>query len=250
MLLDAVILAGSPNTGTLRECSDETYEAAIRLGHKPMIRYVVDALLQSGEIDRIAVTGPPQLKDEFPEEQVVMAQVEGTVIGNTISALSLVDNTKHVLIATCDIPLLTPCAVKDLIEACRRETADFYYPIVPMPEVDRCFPGIKRTAVKLREGTFTGGNLFIVNPGMLIKNAAKAQEFVNYRKSPLKLSKLLGFSFVFKLLLNRLSIPELEKKISDMMGLTAKAVITMFPEIGVDLDKPSDYQVISKFLDR
>lgn len=247
-MLDAVVIAGSPNSGPLRECSDETYEAMIRIGSKPMIKYVVDALFDSKIVNKVAIAGPTELKEIFPQESVVVAGLEGTVIGNARKAMAFVDNTKPVLIATCDIPLLTPQAVRDFVRASQGQDADFFYPIVSMEEVHRHFPGVKRTAVKITEGTFTGGNLFIVNPEKVPASAAKAQKFVDYRKSPLKLCKLLGLKFVFKLLLSRLSIPELEKKVSEVLEIKVKAVITPYPEIGIDVDKPSDYSIVSTFL--
>lgn len=248
--MDAIILAGSPNNGPLRGCSDEHYEALIKIDGKPMIRYVVDALLECGEINRIAVSGPAELKDIFHENRLRFSESEGTVIGNTIKALAMVDHTQPVLIATCDIPLLTAKAVEDFVRLSSGGKADFYYPIVSMEGVDRLFPEVKRTSVKLIEGTFTGGNLFIVNPDIILRCAARAQEFINCRKSPLKLSRLLGLKFVFKLLMNRLSIPELEEKVAQLFGISVKAVITTFPEIGIDIDKPSDYEIIAKYLDK
>ncbi|MHB9093165.1 MAG: nucleotidyltransferase family protein [Eubacteriales bacterium] len=247
-MFDAIVIAGSPNSGPLSECSNEAYEAMIRIGEKPMIRYVVDALFESKLVNNIAISGPKELKDEFPEETVKVAGLEGTVIGNARKALDLVDTTKPVIIATCDIPLLTAKAVRDFVQLSQEEDVDFFYPIVSMDEVRRQFPEIKRTSVKLEEGTFTGGNLFIVNPEAVPRSAAKAQEFVNFRKSPVKLCQLLGLRFVLKLLFSHLTIPELEKKVSEVLDIKVKAVVTMFPEIGIDVDKPSDYSIVSDYL--
>ena len=247
-MYDAVILAGSPNTGPLAECSAENYEALIKIGDKPMVRYVVDALLDSKLVNKIAISGPEELARYFPEDSVVVVETEGTVIGNALKALAAVDNTKPVIISTCDIPLLTAEAVIDFIKLCQGTDAHFFYPIVSMAEASQRYPGVKRTSAKIKEGKFTGGNIFVLNQGLNSRVTAKAQEFVNLRKSPIQLAKLLGFKFVFKLLVGRLAIPELEAKVSEVLGLTVKAVITMFPEIGIDVDKPSDYSIVSAFL--
>ncbi len=249
-MLDAIVVAGSPNTGPLRECSNENYEAMIRIGQKPMIRYVVDALIASNMVDKVVIAGPAELKGEFPEESVLVAEARGPVIENAIKAMKLVDTSKPIMIATCDIPLLTARAVEDFVKMSRDRDVDFFYPIVSMDEAARRYPGVTRTAVRLKEGTFTGGNLFIVNPAVIPRSAGKAQEFVDYRKSPFHLCRLLGIKFVFKLLFNSLSIPELEAKVSEVFGIKAKAVITLFPEIGIDVDKPSDYSIVSAYLDK
>lgn len=249
-MYDAIVLAGSPNTGPLAECSAESYEAMIKIGDKPMVRYVVDALLDSKLINKIAISGPKELAGYFPEDCVVVVEPEGTVIGNAAKALEFVDTSKPVIISTCDIPLLSAEAVVDLITLCQGANADFFYPIVSMEEANQKFPGVKRTSAKIKEGKFTGGNIFILNKGLNSSVKAKAQEFVNLRKSPLQLARLLGFKFVVKLLFGSLSIPELEAKVTDVLGLKVKAVVTMFPEIGIDVDKPSDYSIVSEFLSK
>lgn len=247
-MYDAIVLAGSPNTGPLAECSEEKYEALIKIGNKPMVRYVVDALLDSKLINKISISGPKELAVFFPEKSVVVVEPEGTVIGNALKALELVDAAKPIIISTCDIPLLTAEAVIDFIKLCEGIDADFFYPIVSMEDAIQKFPDVKRTSAKIKEGKFTGGNIFVLNKGLNSTITAKAQEFVNLRKSPLQLSRLLGFKFVFKLLFGSLTIPELEAKVSEVLGLKVKAVITLFPEIGIDVDKPSDYTIVSIFL--
>ncbi|PKM81443.1 MAG: hypothetical protein CVU89_09330 [Firmicutes bacterium HGW-Firmicutes-14] len=249
-MFDAVIVAGSPNTGPLRECSDMPYEAMIRIGGKPMVRYVVDALLESGLIHSIAIAGPVEMKEIFPEEQVTVVQAGGEIVENAVKAMSYIDNTRPVLIVTSDIPLLTAEAVRNFISLCGDRDADFYYPIVSMDMAEERYPGVSRTSAKLKEGTFTGGNLFLVNPAAVPLCADRAREFVKNRKSPLKLCRLLGFKFIFKLLFNRLTIPELQKKVSEILGIMVKAVITDFPEIGIDVDKPSDYILVNAYLDK
>jgi len=249
-MFDAIVVAGSDNSGPLRDCSNESYEAMIRIGSKPMVRYVIDALKESGIVHRIVVAGPKELEEFLADDCVTVVQTKYGIIENAVKALEYVDTSAPVLIATCDIPLLTAQAVKNFVDLSLKYDADFFYPIVSMNEVYRRFPEIERTSAKLKEGRFTGGNLFIVNPAVVPRSAEKAREFVNYRKSPVKLCRILGFKFVFKLILNMLSIPELEDKVSEVLGINVKAIITEYPEIGIDVDKPSDYSIVSQYLDR
>lgn len=247
-MLDVVVLAGSVNSGPLRECSEEANEAMIKIGSKPMIRYVVDALIKAQYIRKIVIVGPNELKKLFSEEFVEVIEATGTAVENLIRGLGFVDTSGKVMIATCDIPLLTAKAVDDFIQTRCEPEVDLYYPIVPMELIHSRFPSIKRTCVKLCEGNFTGGNLFIINPSVVADCEGKVQQFIDYRKSPIHLSRILGVKFVIKFLLNRLSIPELEKKVSQVLGIRGKAVVTMYPEIGVDVDKASDYSIVSAYL--
>lgn len=249
-MLDVVVLAGSANSGPLRECSSESSEAMIRIGLKPMVRYVVEALLESKNINKIVVVGSVGLRNIFPEESVEIVEAEGTAIENLIRGLDFVNTSRPVLISTCDIPLLTVRAVDDFLMLSQDKEIDLFYPIVEMAQINRFFPEIRRTSVNLREGIFTGGNLFLVNPSVIKRCAKKAEEFVYYRKSPFQLCRILGLNFVFKFLINRLSIPEVEEKVSDLLEIRARAVISSFPEIGIDVDKPSDYTIVSAYFDK
>ena len=50
---------------------------------------------------------------------------------------------------------------------------------------------------------------------------------------------------LLKLVMRRLTIAEVEKKMSKILGIACKAVLTAYPEIGADVDKESDYNLIS-----
>lgn len=249
-MIDAIVLAGGKCPAPLRECSGEANEALIKIGQKPMVNYVAEALMNSKHIDHIAIIGPEKIKEQLPEGNITVVSPEETPLENLIKGLKFVDTSKMVLVATCDIPLLTSEGVDDFIQSSLDEDVDFFYPIVPMDRVYRVFPDIKRTSVNLSEGIFTGGNLFLINPMVVGGCMRKVEKFVALRKSPIKLCRLLGLTFVFKFLLKRLSIPELEKKVSDLLGVKGKAVVTPYPEIGVDIDKPSDYSIVLAYLNK
>ncbi|HYG58331.1 MAG TPA: hypothetical protein VD902_09755, partial [Symbiobacteriaceae bacterium] len=134
--------------------------------------------------------------------------------------------------------------IDGLVALCRQKPADIYYPIVEKSIGENKYPFVKRTYVTLREGIFTGGNLFIVNPEVIESTAPKARRFLDYRKAPLKMAMLLGITFVLRYLLFRnLNLQELEAKVSQMWDLRGAVVVCPWPEVGIDVDKPSDLQL-------
>jgi hypothetical protein len=128
--------------------------------------------------------------------------------------------------------------------------AELYYPALPREDAQSRFPNVKRTYAKLREGTFTGGNVFMIDPRVAPRLAAKAREFVALRKSPARMAGRLGPAFLVKLLLGVLSVRELEIKVSRMFGVKGGVVITRSVEIGVDVDKISDLDLVRQELGR
>ncbi|MBS4024415.1 MAG: nucleotidyltransferase family protein [Clostridia bacterium] len=250
--MDALILAGSVNNDKLRECSPVANEAFIPIGGKAMVQYVVEAIKKSSQIERIIIVGPPeQFQPLFAQDEKILFAMRGeTIIQGTLNGLKLTSSSQ-VLIATSDIPLLTPEAVDMFIKDClEHQNVELFYPIVPKEVNDRDFPGVKRTYVKLKDGIFTGGNLFLVNPEIVPRCAAKAEEIVSLRKSPLALAKLIGVGFIIKFLLRQLTIAEAENQVSKLLGVVGKAIVSPYPEIGVDVDKPSDLELVRKVLSK
>jgi CTP:molybdopterin cytidylyltransferase MocA len=246
----AVLLAGAPNEGRLKDVSPAPYEALVEVGGRPMIEYVVDALLDAKSIGEIVVLGPEaELKAVMGTRRVKVLPAEGTIIGNVLRGLdALPDGDGRVLVASSDTPLVTGAIIDGLVDLCSQRDGDLYYPVCERKVCDARFPGMKRTYIPLREGTFTGGNILMFNGAVLRRCAAAAARFVAQRKSPVGLASLLGLGFIINLLLRRLTIAGLERKISRMFDLVGVAVVCPFPEIGVDVDKPSDLDLVQGIL--
>lgn len=247
-MIDALVLAGSMNDGPLRECSTVQYEALIPIGQRPMVDYVVDALLESKAIRRVVVVGPLELQPLLEPKGVQVILPRNTMMENLAAGFEQMSGAKRILVVTSDIPLITPESIDRFIELCAEGQADLYFPVVKKEAVEEKFPRVKRTYVKLKEGTFTGGNIFLVNPQVLPECYDLGQQFIDLRKSPLGLCKLLGPGFLIKFISCKLTVAEAEKKVSALLGIKGQAVICGIPEVGVDVDKPSDLSLVIKTL--
>ncbi|HOV79141.1 MAG TPA: nucleotidyltransferase family protein [Bacillota bacterium] len=246
-MIDAVVLAGSPNDGPLQECSPVLHEALIPIGGRAMVEYVVDALLNSRQIRRVLVVGPEaELSSMLSGDRVSVAGSAGGIMQNIEAGLSRLPGAKRVLLATSDIPMLTSEAVDDFLTLCGDMSGDLYYPVISRNEVEKKFPSTRRTYVSLRSGVYTGGNLFIINPAKFKMCVDNGQKLISLRKSPVGLCRLLGVVFVVKFLTRTLTLHEAEKKVSELLGIKGTVVISRFPEIGVDVDKPDDLELVLK----
>jgi GTP:adenosylcobinamide-phosphate guanylyltransferase len=245
MAVNVILLAGAANTGPLKDVSPVTNEALIDIGGKPMVQYVIDGLRQSKEVKRIAIVAPPgEIEPHVTGEDLQFVPSSGHIIDNVMNAYRVLPKDEQLLIATCDIPLINGEIIDGLIQLCREKPADIYYPIVEKSVGEQKYPYVKRTYVSLKEGTFTGGNLFLINPAVAERTAPKVRKFLDFRKNPMKMVTLLGISFLLRyLLFKNLTLAELEKKISDMWDLKGAVIICPWPEVGIDVDKPSDLQL-------
>ncbi len=240
LLLDAVVLGG----GTLKKGKKTLCKGEIKIGGKLMIEYVVDQLRMCSFIKHIFVTIPPSVSvDSWAQKVDKVIYTDGTMLENLFKGLREVKSEK-VLILSSDIPLITSEAIKDFLERCKLKRADGYYPIVPKEEMNKRFPLAKRTYATVREGTFTGGNLIFVNPKILLNNELLVNQFYSLRKSPLRLAKVLGFKFLLKFFFKRLTITEAEERLSSLVNAKIIAVITPYPEVGLDVDKEEDLKLV------
>ncbi len=247
MKVDALILAGGSLKGISGE--DKVSKALIEIEGKPMIEYVIDVLKDCPEIGRMVVVIPSNAPLGNWAQRVDRVLFKGGSLTENIEAgMEYLGKDQPILVLSSDIPLITPEAIGDFLNRCLGRESCVYYPIISREEVEKRFPGTQRTYAALKEGTFTGGNIALIDPQVIRDNRELLERLYNLRKSPFQLVRVLGFRFILKFLLRRLTIGELEEKASHLIRTRGCAIITPFPEIGVDVDKDSDLELVRRIL--
>lgn len=222
-------------------------------GH-PMLEYIVAALFQSGRISDILLVAPEsalkQLEPVLPEGVSLCSAADSMPLtaAKALDALKAPDKQK-VLFVCDDIPLLTSEAVNDFLNQCEAyPDKEAFYPIIRQETCQKAFPEGKRTYGKLNDGVFTGGNMMLLSAGMVRGNLQRGEEIFSMRKSPLKLCRWLGFGFILKLLLHLLDTNKVQERVSQLMGYPCQVIISPFPELGVDVDKPADWDLVKQYI--
>ncbi|NLJ84294.1 MAG: NTP transferase domain-containing protein [Halanaerobiaceae bacterium] len=251
MKLDVIILAGAPNDGPLKEMSDTEHEALIKIAHLPMVEYVLKAVNQAQYTGRVVVVGPQkELEESIQEKADFFVEGSYSIKDNILRGLAaLEDGSDYILLMSSDIPLITAEVIDKYIQACLQDgKADLYYPIIPKESNLEKFPEAKRTYFQLAEGVFTGGNMVIVKPEIFTGTEALLEKVFAWRKKPWKLSRLLGVKFIMRFVAGNLSIVEIEEKVAKITGYRGHFMVTEDAEIGFDVDKPSDLEIIQNTL--
>lgn len=249
-MFNVVVLAGTGGKGTLEEQQKVENKAFININGRPMITYVLETIDRAPSIRTTAVVGPSPYLERLTGEGYSFTPVpeEGGLLQNMAAGLRALDRNVPSLVTTSDIPLLTVSAVEDFLSRCSPYDHDLYYPIISRDDCERRFPGMTRTYVRLKEGHFSGGNMVLVNPAWVLENLDDLVMFISYRKKPWKLLRLLPLSLVVKFFTRRLTVPDLEAYLSRLFNARGRAILTGYVEIGADLDKISDLEVISNAL--
>lgn len=228
-----------------------------RIKGKPIINYIMEALRASGRIGNIYVVTDSKCLEALEQEGIAgyipvpcnkptLAEV-GLVAANAVEERRP-DNHKIVFVCD-DIPLLTAEAVQAFLDQCEAEPeSEIYYTIIRKETCQKQFPESKRTYGYLSDGSFTGGNMTLLTQQAIAKNQNMAKLFYDNRKNPVKLCGILGWWLVVCALFHCLSSRDVEKRCTELMGVSCKAIITEHACIGMDMDKPADWELMHRLL--
>lgn len=259
MTVAAVVLAGRRNTGAFREVSPAAWEALVEVAGRPMVSYVVGALRAAPGIGRVVVVGPPGELAAALGPGVVEAVPPGDSLAENLrrgfTALAAAEGEEggvpsRAIVCGCDLPFLRGEVIEAFLAACDTLPASFHYPVIPRSVCEARYPGARRTYASLREGTFTGGNAFLISPEARQPLLDLVGRFYAVRKSPLRLARLLGPTILLKFLFRRLGVGDVERLFQRWTGLAGRAVIFPHAEVGMDVDKPEDLALAETVLRR
>jgi len=253
MTINAVILAGGKNNAAMQATTGVKNRALTPLGDRTMLDYVVSSLRRAPVLGEIFVVG------EVPSGEGYTQVIGGeTLIENLLAGLRAAQGgsgAERVLIGTSDIPFLTSESIEDFVRQGMESGADLCCSYVSLTRCLEKYPEMKRTAIKLSEGRFTLGNLMLVNPVPLLAHPEIIQQAYAARKSPVQVARLLGLGLLGRLLLARtvspslLTVAALEKAVSRLLGgIRVSAILSAYPEIGTDVDKPEDVSIARRLL--
>ncbi len=250
-MVNGLILAGAPNSGRLKDASPAPVEAVIQVAGRPLVDFVVDAMVGARQVEQLVVVGPAQYLGYLTAQRpgVRLVDAAGELVENLVAGLETLPGDQLAVVATADIPLLTGPIVDGFVAQCLAQgDYDFYYTVVPKDVIMKKFPGARRSWINLQERAVTGGNLFMVRPAVALAVKDELIRVTELRKNELGLALMLGPGLLLKYLFGRLTLPEAENRVCSHFHIRGRAVVVEYPEIGVDVDKPADLGLVESIL--
>ena len=244
-MLNIVVLAGSYRE---KNALGVYNKALMDIKGKPMLEYILDALMRVRDISQTALVGPAAQLSRYDSDRVHAVESNGTIMENVMAGARSFKDENDLLILVSDLPMLTAEAVEDFIQQSYKTGGDFCYPVIPRECMEAKFPGSRRSYTQLHDGIFTGGNMFFVRPQVLEKSLWLAEKMLAARKHPLQMARLVHVGLLVKLMTGSLRIADAEKRVSEILGIKARAVICRYAEVGHDVDKPEDVALAEKYL--
>jgi molybdopterin-guanine dinucleotide biosynthesis protein A len=247
---DVVILAGQDprRPDPLASMHGVAHKVLIPIDGRPMIWHVVDALAGSERIGRVVVVGLGAEAGVAFSRPVDFLPDQGSLLSNVVHGFSCLaahgSPQRYALLTTGDIPLIRAEIIDWFIEACQPLDKDVYWGIVERRTMEALFPKSKRTYLRLVEGDFCSGDLYLGKIQAALGRQTILRQLVEHRKSILQQLRLLGPGVVLKFLLRRLRLADLLQLLQRLLELRGQTVILPFAEAGMDVDKPHQLEQV------
>ena len=188
--MDAVVLAGGipqPNE-PLYSYSHGEAKALIDMAGKPMIQWVLDALGASKSIEHVVVIGLSD-KARLPcKKPLTYLPNQGKLLENlkagAAKVLEINPKAEYVLFVSSDIPSITAEMVEWLIATCKQTDDDLYYNVVRREDMERVFPGSRRTYTRLKDLAVCGGDMNMVRASIVDQNSGFREQAARFPQEP------------------------------------------------------------------
>lgn len=252
--MDVILTAGGTSRpkDALYPLTGGGYKAMLDINGKPMIQYVLDALNACDKIERIIMVGlPPDNLLESAKTFITMED-HGDMVANILAGarelIRLDPAATYALIVSSDIPSVTGSMIDWVIEQIQESDDEIFYNVIERKVMEARFPNSRRTYVHLKNLDLCGGDLNAIRLSIASSENPLWDRLIEARKSPLHQAALIGYDTLFLLLLGRLSLDEAAKAVSRRMGIRARAILCPYAELGMDVDKPFQLEIMRKDL--
>lgn len=248
--MDAILLAGGvPDPDSpLYPYAKGKPKAAIQIGKKSMVQWVLDALDGSSSIDNIVVVGMEEIRNDLHSTKILdfRSSSDDYIQNFQLGADALLfhkPSAERVALVSCDIPMLTPEGVDWVIQTALETDGDLCYCVIEQSQMEKRFPDSARSYVKLRDMNVCGGDIGVIKLDLYKNRKDFWRKLFEARKTTLHQARLIGFDVLLLLLLRRLTLEDAVHKVTKRLGITGRGLNCPYPEVGMDIDKPHQLEI-------
>jgi GTP:adenosylcobinamide-phosphate guanylyltransferase len=253
-MLDAIVTAGG-----IPQPDEPLYDhtlgkpkALLNVCGKPMIQWVFDALDQAETVGQIVVIGLDPTDEVHCKKAVAFLPNQGSMLENVragiIKVLELNPASRHTLAVSSDIPAITAEAVNWTVNTAMQSDLDLYYNVITRQVMEEKFPNSRRSYTRLKDVEVCGGDMNVLRTMTVTANDELWQRIIAARKNVLKQAALLGYDTLILLMLRLVTLEGAVKKVTRRINLTGQAILCPYAEIGMDVDKPHQLELVCEYL--
>ena len=227
-------------------------KALLEIGGKPMIQWVVDALSGAQSIDGIILIGLDRNHGITSHKPLHFQPNQAGMLENILAGIEAVQRInpgpQYILAASSDIPAIQPEMVDWVVKAATETENDLYYNVVTRQSMEARYPQSKRTYLHLKDMQVCGGDLHVLHTRAAESDKDFWRQVIAARKNPLKQAGMIGFDVLFLLLCRQIKLQDAVRKVGMRVHLKGRAVVCPYAEIGMDVDKPHQLEMMRQEL--
>ena len=252
--MDAIITAGGipKPDAPLYQYTQGNNKALLDIGGKPMIQWVLDAVAQSEQVDRIVIVG---LDESAKLDSIIPIHFlpnQGGIVDNikagTYKVAELNPAAELLLVVSSDIPSITTEMVDWVIQQAEERQVDIMYTAVEKQTMESRFPKGNRSFIKLKGSAVCGGDMHSISVTAVTHNEEMWNKLEASRKNAFKQMAILGFDTLFLVGLRLIDINRAARRIAKRLGLSGVGEISPYAEIAMDVDKPHQLKILEEDL--
>lgn len=248
--LTAVVLAGSrPGSDPLAGAFGTDLKALVPVAGKPMVRWPVDAILQSPRFGQVRVVAqePERIGQVLPANPKLLVERSNATIAATLERMCFDPTVRWPLfVTTADHVLLTQDMIDEFCDL--GEIADIAIGVVERDNLMRRLPASRRTWIRFRSGAYSGANMFLLGGKKVLPALEAWRSIEQDRKKAWALLFALGPLTFIGAALRLRTIHQTLDRIGRRLGVSIEAVDLSDPLAAVDVDKLSDHGMVEQLL--
>ena len=245
----ALVLAGQRGgTDPLAAAGGVSHKALLPVAGVPMLLRVIASLREAPAIGRIVVS------IERPETTLAgLDGLSGVILrpaeaSPARSAAAILEEFgTPLLVTTADHALLSAAMVTYLLDAAPPEAAALAA-LARSETVLLEFPEAQRSWLRLRDGAFSGCNLFLLARPEAARVVGFWQKLEQHRKRPLTMAWMLGLLPLLRYALGMMTLQGAARALGRRCAVRLGFVELPFGAAAVDVDKPSDLVLVEAAL--
>lgn len=252
--MDAVVLAGgrADHKDPLYPLCGEDYKSLLKIAGKPMVQWVLDAISSSKTVEQVILIGLEDQPDLSCFKPLTFLPDKGTLIENIIQGAGYLQahrpDQSHMLTISADIPAITGEIIDQMSGIFANYDLDICYAVIERSIMESRFPGSRRTFTRFKDLDVCGGDFNCVRKSTALDPRGPWNELIRNRKNPLKQAALIGFDTLLRVLTRTITLDATAERVCKRMGITGKAILSPFAEIGMDVDKPFQFKIVENDL--
>lgn len=254
--MDAIVTAGGiPEPGEpLYEYTQGQAKALLDIAGKPMIQWVLDALNGSSAVENVVLIGLPADSEVNSTKPTTFIPNQGAMLENIRTGvqkiLEINPRSSHTLVVSSDIPSITPQIVDWVVNKAQETDHDVYYNLITRQDMETRFPGSKRSYTRLKDVEVCGGDMNVIRSLTVTNNEDLWRRLIDSRKNVLKQAALIGYDTLLLLLLRLITLDAAVKRASHRLNVKGRAILCPYAEVGMDVDKPHQLEIMRADLAR